>query len=401
MECEGNRHIGVWDGVRAIAVFFVVWYHFWQQTWLTPRLDLGNSPFKYLGITGDGLEPFVRYGFTFVDMLILLSAACNFLPYARAIVLEEPWPDTRDFYFKRAARILPSYLLIVLVIIFLFAFPSGVYGSRALLWKDLAGFLTFTSVLWEGLAAFSRVNGVLWTVQVEVLYYLMLPWLARLFKRFPAATYMGMLLVGTVVANVFLSRFAGNMAPYVNHFLTFMGVYANGMMLDVLLVSWEKSGVRNRYTMTIATVLSVCCVVWFKELLGQYGVTGVQDFQLRTRGVQSFLFSGFLFFTACAFEGYRKLFSNRVMRAFCAVSYNLYLWHQFIAVKLKEYRIPYWEGDTPPNMTGDAVWQWKYQAAIIVVSLLVAVLTTYGLERPVSRYLKRRHRWHAHSPGQT
>jgi peptidoglycan/LPS O-acetylase OafA/YrhL len=100
-----------------------------------------------------------------------------------------------------------------------------------------------------------------------------------------------------------------------------------------------------------------------------------------------FCLSLFLFSTACAGEYYQKLYSNRVASLFCKFSYNLYLWHQMIAVWLKEKRIPYWSGDTPPNMTGDRVWQWKYQILIIVVSAAVAVAVTLIVEIPAARYL--------------
>jgi len=103
--------------------------------------------------------------------------------------------------------------------------------------------------------------------------------------------------------------------------------------------------------------------------------------------VQSFLFALFLFSTACAGEYYQKLYSNRGASLFCKFSYNLYLWHQMIAVWLKEKRMPYWSGDTPPNMTGDRVWQWKYQILIIVVSAAVAVAVTLIVEIPAARYL--------------
>ena len=82
---EKNRienRIGVLDGIRAIAIGMVVWFHFWQQTWLTPYLRIPTEYTKYIGITEINLAGWVRYGFVFVDMMILLSAFCNFYPYA-------------------------------------------------------------------------------------------------------------------------------------------------------------------------------------------------------------------------------------------------------------------------------------------------------------------------------
>ena len=59
---------------------------------------------KYIGITEINLAGWVRYGFIFVDMMILLSAFCNFYPYARSIVLGEDWPDTKTFYRKEGSK---------------------------------------------------------------------------------------------------------------------------------------------------------------------------------------------------------------------------------------------------------------------------------------------------------
>lgn len=75
-----ERHIDVLDGVRAVAVGLVAWFHFWQQSWITPKITFPTSITKYFGLTGINLEGFVRYGFVFVDMLILISAFCNFYP---------------------------------------------------------------------------------------------------------------------------------------------------------------------------------------------------------------------------------------------------------------------------------------------------------------------------------
>lgn len=390
-QSQVEKHIGVLDGIRAISIVFVVWFHFWQQTWLTPYVTFDNSFTRYFGITSIELAKYVRYGFVFVDMLILLSAFCNFYPYARAIILGEKWPDTKEFYIKRAIRIIPSYLLSVFIVLFAVALPENLYDSTTFMWKDILTRLTFTSGLFKDTYKYSELNAVLWTVQMEVLYYILIPHLAKLFKRFPGFTYIGMMLISVISVNYIVYQFTGSEAYYVNHILTFAGVYANGMLFSVLYVIWKKYGKENKYTMLAFTVLSIGCIICFRNILFQYGGdTDLSVVQLKTRIGQSFLFSGFIFSTACAAGWYQKLFSNRLMRFVCTISYNLYIWHQIIAVKLKQYRIPYWEGEIPPNMTGDKVWQWKYQIIIIVVSVGVAILVTYGFEIPVAKFLRQK-----------
>lgn len=377
------KHIGVVDGIRALAIVFIAWYHIWQQSWLTPYVDLGI--FRRLGITMPSFSAWVRYGFVYVDILILISAFCNFLPYARSIVLGEPWPDTREFYLKRAARIFPSYYLCIAVFLFVFALPGGQYTDAGFMWKDILTRLTFTSPLWPGV---TMLNGVLWTVQIEVLFYLLLPWLAKAFQKYPVRTYLALLFIGILSSEYVVAHHFQALPYYVDHALTFTGVYANGMLVSTFFVYWKKHGTNALPFQLAATALSLCCFLWMGELLLQYeSGENLQVVQLTTRLPQSMLFSVFIFSTACSVGLYQKLFSNRLMRFICAISYNLYIWHQVVAFKLKEFRIPYYEGSTPPNMLGDTDWQWKYQNRVIVLSLLIAVLLTYGFERPIRRYL--------------
>ncbi len=179
-----DKHIDTLDGVRAVAMILVVWFHFWQQTWLTPVIKLPETVTnvtRYFGVKTIPLDNFVRYGFVFVDMLILLSAFCNFYPYARAILLGEPWPDTKTFYKKRAVRILPSYyfsLLLSLTVALIqgISFDGGFF-------KNLIARIFCVAPLFPETYFSNCFNGVLWTVQIEVLYYVLMPWMAKLFRR--------------------------------------------------------------------------------------------------------------------------------------------------------------------------------------------------------------------------
>jgi peptidoglycan/LPS O-acetylase OafA/YrhL len=78
-----EKHIDVLDGIRALAVLGVLWFHFWQQNWISPYFKL---PFlTSLGLSASvSLDFLPRAGFLFVDLLLFLSAFCLFLPYVRA-----------------------------------------------------------------------------------------------------------------------------------------------------------------------------------------------------------------------------------------------------------------------------------------------------------------------------
>lgn len=381
MDTKVEKHIDVLDGVRAVAMLFVVWFHFWQQSWLTP-------PGK--------LEGFVRYGFVFVDMLILLSAFCNFYPYARSILLQEPWPDAKTFYKKRAMRIVPSYYLSLFVMVVVLV-AEGIPLTN-FFWKDFWAHIFFVGPLFADSYLSRHFNGVLWTVQIEVLYYIVLPWLAKLFRRWPVITCVGLWACGIGSAGYIVSEKADMIRVYGNQIATFAGCYANGMLLCMLYIILKRmpaentciqKGLPNKYIQLAATGVLIVCVVHLCRMFDELGRGELQVVQLQQRFELSLVFSAFILALPFAWQWVQLLFANKVMKWIAGISYNLYIWHQYIAVKLKEYHIPYWKGDSPPNMTGDRVWMWKYQILIVAVSLLVAVIMTYGFERPVSERIGR------------
>ena len=383
-----DKHIETLDGLRAISMTFVVWFHFWQQTWLTPRVSLPLGVMnitQYIGLTSINLEGFVRYGFVFVDMLILLSAFCNFYPYARAILLGEPWPDTKTFYKKRAVRILPSYYL-SLVVMLLVMMVEGTAPNGAV-WKDFFAHVFCVAPLFPETYISPYFNGVLWTVQIEVLYYIVMPWVAKFFRKWPALTSLGLWGIGISSANYIYFNHASEIRVYGNQILTFAGCYANGMLLCMLYITLKSRNLENVYTGLAATVIMFCCLLHLSSMMRELGRGELQIVQLQQRFEMSLVFSVFLLALPFACKAVQFLFANRVVKFLAVISYNWYIWHQYIAVKFKQYRIPYWEGDTPPNMTGDEVWMWKYQILIVVVSLVVAVVMTYCVEKPVAKWL--------------
>lgn len=116
--------------------------------------------------------------------------------------------------------------------------------------------------------------------------------------------------------------------------------------------------------------------------------------QVENRFLLSLLFMVFVLAVIFSARWFRKIFDNRIMVFLAGISYNLYIWHQYIAVKLKEFRIPFWEGDTPPNQSGDTVWQWQYMILCIILSLLVATAMTYLVERPLAKKILALYRKH-------
>ncbi len=372
-----TKHIPALDGLRAVAILIVVWYHFWQQSWLMP-------------IVGDfNLDWLPRNGAILVDFMILLSGFCLFLPYAREMVYGEKAAGALRFYRKRIARIAPSYYVSLLIVLFCFALPFGEYASGTTFWKDFVPHLFFVHNLFPQSHIYTHLNGALWTVAVEVQFYLLFPLLARFFQKKPVLTYAGMVTFGLLSCEWISKHYATlNQGMYVNHILTFFSVFANGMLGAWAYVSINKNRIRSKAEETLFCLLAIGGICLFK-IMCQHRSHYVSDtrWQVDYRFLLSLLFLLILFSVIMSEKYWGFLLGNRFMRFLAGISFNLYICHQYISVKLKEFRIPYWEGDTPPNQLGDKPWMWKYLILCIVISFVVAVLMTYLVEKPLARLI--------------
>ena len=109
-----TKYIKALDGIRALSIMIIVWFHIWQQSWLMPII--GNISLDFIP----------RFGFLLVDMMILLSSVCLFIPYARSKIYKEEIPSTKKFYIRRFARIFPSYYLSMIIALIFIAISFAV-----------------------------------------------------------------------------------------------------------------------------------------------------------------------------------------------------------------------------------------------------------------------------------
>lgn len=189
--------ISVLDGVRALAILFVLTFHInwadkhYLQLWDWRAFPLGTA----LALAGE----------SGVTLFFVLSGFLLFLPYARALLFAGRWPLALSFYVRRALRILPAYYLSLLVLIL---WEQRDYFLPA----NLPKLLLFVSFFMDSSRlTFRLLDGPFWTLAVEWQFYMILPLLALGFlllvrrislqKRLPAVAgcLLGVIAVSLMV----------------------------------------------------------------------------------------------------------------------------------------------------------------------------------------------------------
>ena len=428
---ETRKRIPELDGLRVLMIFIVSWYHIWQQSWLRPVI--GSYSLDYL----------VRSGYIWVDGTVLLSSFLLFLPYARAMRDRLPAPDTRDFYFRRARRILPGYYFIILVTLFAIAIPWGLYESPQFLVKDVATHLTFTFPFFRDTYVFTPLGAACWTLAIEVQAYLLFPWIAKGVMKKPALTLgvMGAVCFGFRAWCIWsLTDFS----LVVNQLANFLDVYVIGILAAMLFLrlsdgpsetvlldrNAEKEGsehktvqknrpfrsTRSQYAWQALATLIFAAALWLLIRMlyiqsgstvytADRGVAGwisrllnmqtpssdyvvIQRNQMIYRPVYALCFTAMMLSAPFALWPLRKLLGNPVTKFLGGISMNYYLIHQTVIVHMKRLRFPASVSDAP-NTVGEQPWQNQYTFWAFAISLVLAIAVTYCIEKPAARLLNK------------
>ena len=374
--------IGVLYGFRALMVLAVVNYHIWQQSWLSQRVSL-------LGLSTD-FDFFTRSGYLFVDGMILLSGFLLYLPYARQTLEGTPVPGAGRFYLNRLLRIVPSYVAAVLLALLCFALPQGAYFTRGAMAKDVAAHLTFTFLFWPETYLYTPLNAALWTIAVEMQFYLLFPFLARAAQKKPAVTLPVMAALGWTW-RLCVARFAQDTGMLINQMPAYLDVYALGMLGAMTYLrmrrTWERMRPARRRALSWACAAGfvACLAVGLAIFRAQStastaGQQALHLSQMEMRLPLTLVLLGAMLCAAHMPRLLQKLLDNRLMRFLSAISMNLYIWHQILAVQMRIAWFP--DADT---LHITPVQQQAYSLLCFSVSILVAMAATYGLEQPAAR----------------
>jgi peptidoglycan/LPS O-acetylase OafA/YrhL len=352
------------DGLRGIAILMVVWYHAYLAGQWLPFVPVFGYTLNF--------EKFAGTGFIGVELFFFISGFALFYPYARNLFEARPLDDLATFAWRRFIKIVPSYVLVILVMLLV----GGVEMRTPydLLWT-LAVHFGFILNL-QDVHPFGQINAALWSLSVEVQFYLIFPLLARVFGRYPLATWLAACIVACVYRLVTF--------PYLDHHpvLTaqlpaYLDLFVGGMAAAYLYVRLRAHVKPASWHTQAATFTALAAVLLTLDLLDALWVTRTQphwreNWAILGRLGISLTFIAIALGSAFGAGWWRKALGNPVLLFFAAVSYNVYLWHDFIFVMIAR---AFSQIIAPLPLT----------IIVTVTGIAIGAFFTYYFERPLLR----------------
>ena len=291
-------------------------------------------------------------------------------------------PDTRDFYARRLRRIMPSYLAAVLIALG-FSFLYGPDWGSAPRGLDLLAHLTFTHTFWRGTYLWTSLNVGLWTLAVEMQFYLIFPWVSRAFRRAPWVSFCTMAGLG-LLCRLCIARL-DDVTMLFNQLPCMLDLYALGMLSAHFLSIRERKG--GHWLFALGSAACLAGILWVLWIQNTRDNRDLNQWQMMWRFPLGALGGGFLFCGGLWPKWLDRAAGNALTKYCAAVSYNFYIWHQYLAVKLKVWRLPPYVTEMRQRDEGRP-WQTAYTALCFLAAFAVATLFTYLLEKPAAKALR-------------
>jgi peptidoglycan/LPS O-acetylase OafA/YrhL len=314
------------DGLRGIAVLMVVWYHAYLVGQWVPDIPAFGHYYNFEEMPGTG--------FIGVELFFFISGFVLFYPYARNLFEGRPLDDLPTFGWRRFIKIVPSYVFILLVLV-LFG-GIAMHSASELAWI-VAVHLGFVLNLLP-VHPFGQINAVLWSLSVEVQFYLVFPLIARVFKRYPFATWLAACLIACAYRLITI--------PYVDKYPAllpqlpaYIDLFAAGMFAAYWCVRLRvqfKPAPWVTYAATLSALLGVFLTV---VMLGALWASRMhpdwrENWSILGRFGLSLTFIAIALGSTFGASWWRKALGNPVLVFFSIISYNVYLWHHFIFVMM-------------------------------------------------------------------
>ncbi|MGE2718998.1 acyltransferase family protein [Mycolicibacterium celeriflavum] len=306
-------------GIRAVAALLVMLTHAAYTT--------GKYPQGYVGLVYSRAE-------IGVPIFFVLSGFLLFSPWVKAAAQGRPAPSVRRYAWHRVRRIMPAYVVTVLVAYLVYHFRTA-GPNPGHTWEGLFRNLTLTQIYTDHYLYSFLHQGLtqMWSLAVEVAFYIMLPLLAwLLLVALCRRRWRPGLLIGGLSALALITP-AWLILVHTTEFLpdgarlwlpSYLAWFIGGMLLAAL----QPLGVRA-YGLACIPVAVACYFIASTPIAGE---PTTSPNELREAIVKAFFYAVIATLAvaplALGDRGiYARLLSSRPMVFLGEISYEIFLIH--------------------------------------------------------------------------
>lgn len=322
-----NIRIDELDSLRGLAVILVVLYHY------TTRYEeiYGHKKVDYL------LD--VSYGHYGVELFFMISGFVIFLSLNN---ISSP----KEFIIKRVIRLYPVYIVSV-TITFLSVRIYSLTEREVTLFEAIINLSMFQAYL----PSIRHVDGAYWSLSVELSFYL----LCAIIIYFKKVNKFSMLSLFWLILSFVILYFNDN--RYINFIGTKLFIY-HYSHLFIIGIMFYKIYMEKKVEYYLIIILALL-------------------YELLLNGFEEVLIVGFFVLVFTLLINNSLIFLNiKILRFFGTISYALYLIHQNMGYIILHYL----ENKGLVNET--------FILIPISVSIFLAIILTYLVEKPFQKYLR-------------
>lgn len=302
------------DGLRAIAVLSVIFYH--------AKLNLFSSSF------------FLSGGFIGVDIFFVISGYL-----ITKIILNEIEKTNNfsflDFYIRRIKRILPAlFFVIIFTFPFIYSKTLPLYFENYL--KSLISIIFFVSNIffWNLGIGYDQLQDVMfqpflhaWTLSLEEQFYIFFPIFFIFFYKFLKDKCIYLILIFFFISLLLSDIFSYSHAS-VNFY--FLPTRIWEFFAGTIIVFFEKKKLINFFSSKISFIYTLIGI-----FLIFFSVIFLDDKMYLPSVISLIPIVGtslIIFFTDNRESLFKKILSSRIFVGIGKISYSLYLWHYPILI---------------------------------------------------------------------
>ena len=253
-----GRFVPEIDGLRFVAILAVLLFH------LGINLASRNATDYAYPLPGNALHTVIRAGDFGVQLFFIVSGIVLALPFARHHLRGGPRVSLGSYFLRRVTRLEPPYMVAMIGSFVILVVLHGRPASDLL--PHLAASLGYLHTPVYGTD--SLINNVAWSLEVEIQFYLLVPWLTGLFAIRRARTRRGVMALVIVAASVVGPALAATSPHLGNTLLRFGQYFLVGFLLADLMTTESLRPARRSLGWDGVVVVGAVLVVMLRTGTG-------------------------------------------------------------------------------------------------------------------------------------